>query len=118
MSEVRVLQGAHSFKCCQLPQKSMPMSTSMSTKTPTPNANKAQQEPQQGFSITEYFKGVKTEWTKITWPTRVQVISQTIVVLVMVAIMTLGLWLTDRILYDVLLCHVIPNGQERCYEQK
>jgi preprotein translocase SecE subunit len=90
----------------------------MSTKTPTPPTNKPQTEPQQSFWLPEYFKGVKAEWTKITWPTRVQVISQTIVVLIMVAIMTLGLWLTDRILYDGLLCHVIPNGQERCYDQK
>lgn len=89
----------------------------MSTKTP-PTSQKPQAESQQNFSLPEYFKGVKTEWTKITWPSRVQVISQTIVVLIMVAIMTLGLWLTDRLLYDGLLCHIIPNGQERCYDQK
>ena len=93
------------------------MSNAMSTKTP-PTSQKSQAEPQQNFSLPEYFKGVKTEWTKIAWPSRVQVISQTIVVLIMVAIMTLGLWLTDRLLYDGLLCHIIPNGQERCYDQK
>ena len=36
-----------------------------------------------------YFKGVKAEWGKITWPDRRQVIAQTIIVLVVVCIFTL-----------------------------
>jgi|GEM_PF-2705703 len=37
----------------------------------------------------EYFKGVKAEWGKITWPDRKQVIVQTIVVLVVTAAFTI-----------------------------
>ena len=35
-----------------------------------------------------YFKGVKSEWGKITWPERKQVIAQTLVVLVIVIAFT------------------------------
>ena len=35
-----------------------------------------------------YFKGVKAEWGKITWPERKQVIAQTCIVLVIVTIFT------------------------------
>ncbi|MEB3287125.1 MAG: preprotein translocase subunit SecE [Vampirovibrionales bacterium] len=97
----------------------------MTTKTTTPaNASKqgslSKPTPESGkpFSLPEYFKGVRAEWGKITWPSKMQVVSQTIVVLIMVAVMTLGLWLTDRVLYDGLVCHIIPDGQERCYQQK
>lgn len=41
-----------------------------------------------------YFKGVKAEWGKITWPDRKQVIAQTIIVIVVVlafTIITFGL---------------------------
>ena len=38
--------------------------------------------------IKEYFKGVKAEWGKITWPERKQVIVQTVVVLVIVLFFT------------------------------
>ena len=34
--------------------------------------------------IITYLKGVKSEWGKITWPERNQVISQTIIVLLIV----------------------------------
>ena len=36
-----------------------------------------------------YFKGVKAEWGKITWPERKQVIAQTIIVLVIVIAFTI-----------------------------
>ncbi len=41
-----------------------------------------------------YFKGVKTEWGKITWPDKNQVIAQTFIVIVVVfafTIITFGL---------------------------
>ncbi len=46
-------------------------------------------------SLVDYFKGVKAEWTKVSWPTWPQVWGQTIVVLVMTAIITLGLFSMD-----------------------
>ncbi len=39
--------------------------------------------------IITYFKGIKTEWGKITWPERKQVIAQTITVLVIVIAFTI-----------------------------
>ena len=39
--------------------------------------------------VIEYFKGVKAEWGKITWPERKQVIVQTCVVLVIVTVFTM-----------------------------
>ena len=39
--------------------------------------------------VIQYFKGVKLEWGKITWPERKQVIAQTIVVLVIVIAFTI-----------------------------
>lgn len=45
--------------------------------------------------LTTYLKGVRTEWTKISWPTVQQIIGQTIVVLAVVSIMTLILFVMD-----------------------
>ena len=36
-----------------------------------------------------YFKGVKSEWGKITWPDRKQVIAQTLIVLAVVTAFTI-----------------------------
>jgi len=41
-------------------------------------------EPTFKENLSNYFKGVKAEWGKITWPDRRQVIVETIVVLVVV----------------------------------
>ena len=38
--------------------------------------------------IKTYFKGVKSEWGKITWPEKKQVIAQTIIVIIIVTIFT------------------------------
>jgi preprotein translocase subunit SecE len=46
--------------------------------------NKNLPEPSFKDSLTNYFKGVKAEWFKITWPEKKQVITETIVVLVVV----------------------------------
>ena len=51
-----------------------------------------------------YFKGVKAEWGKITWPERKQVVAQTIIVLVIViafTIYTYGL--------DILFRFIVPG---------
>lgn len=83
--------------------------------TPTKPATKSD-TPKQKTDLIAYFKGVKTEWGKINWPTKAQIVSQTIVVLLMVTIVTIGIWLTDRILHDGILCNIIPNGAERCQQ--
>ena len=48
--------------------------------------------------IVEYFKGIKSEWGKITWPERKQVIAQTIIVLVIVTVFTVYTYGLDLLL--------------------
>ena len=45
--------------------------------------------------IKTYFKGVKLEWGKITWPQRPQIIAETFVVLLVVAFITTVVYLID-----------------------
>ncbi len=42
-------------------------------------------------------KGIQKEFTKITWPTVPQIWANTIIVIVMVAIVSLGMWIADNI---------------------
>lgn len=49
-----------------------------------------------------YFKGVKAEWGKITWPERKQVIAQTIIVLVIVIFFTIYTYGLDVIFRGIL----------------
>ncbi len=49
-----------------------------------------------------YFKGVKTEWSKVSWPTRKQVIVETGIVLVVVIFFTLVVYFMD-IIFKALL---------------
>ena len=44
-----------------------------------------------------YLKGVKTEWGKITWPNRQQVIVETLYVIVVTAIFTTMIFCLDKI---------------------
>lgn len=46
-------------------------------------------------NIKEYFRGVKAEWYKITWPDKNQVIMQTIVTLGVVFFFTTIVYLMD-----------------------
>ena len=43
-----------------------------------------------------YFKGVKAEWSKVSWPTRAQVIVETLIVLAVVTFFTLVVFLMDK----------------------
>ena len=47
--------------------------------------------------VITYFKGVKTEWSKVSWPTKKQVGVETIVVLVVVAFFTVVVFAMDKI---------------------
>ena len=48
-------------------------------------------------AIATYFKGVKTEWGKITWPERQQVVVETIFVIAIVFVFTVFLFAADKI---------------------
>ena len=48
-------------------------------------------------SIKRYFRGVRAEWGKITWPERRQVITETIFVIVIVTVFTVAIYAMDII---------------------
>ena len=48
-------------------------------------------------SITTYFRGVKTEWGKVTWPEKHQVIVETFFVVAIVFIFTVFVYVIDKI---------------------
>ena len=52
--------------------------------------------------IISYFKGVKSEWGKITWPERKQVVAQTIIVLVIVIAFTVYTYGLDLLLQGII----------------
>lgn len=53
-------------------------------------------------SMMLYFKGVKSEWNKITWPERKQVIVESLVVLGVVFFFTIFVYIVD-IVFKMLL---------------
>ena len=61
-------------------------------------------ETQKDFKqkITTYFKGVKNEWSKVSWPTRKQVGVETVIVLLVVAFFTIVVYFMD-IIFKALL---------------
>ena len=61
-------------------------------------------ETQKDFKqkLTTYFKGVKNEWSKVSWPTRKQVGVETVIVLIVVTFFTLVVYFMD-IIFKALL---------------
>ena len=53
-------------------------------------------------SAITYFKGVKAEWSKVSWPTKQQVVVETGIVLVVVTFFTLVIYFMD-IIFKALL---------------
>lgn len=53
-------------------------------------------------SIVTYFRGVKAEWGKVSWPTRRQVIVETGIVLAVVTFFTVVVYLMDIIFKGLL----------------
>lgn len=52
--------------------------------------------------ITNYLKGVRSELDRVSWPTRNEVISFTVLILVLVVILTTYIWGVDTIIQGVL----------------
>ncbi len=48
-------------------------------------------------AMTAYFKSVKLEWGKITWPGKREVIAETIYVIIITAVFTIGVLAVDTI---------------------
>lgn len=53
-------------------------------------------------SIKTYFKGVKTEWGKVSWPERKQVVFETLSVIVIVFVFTVAIYLMDLLFKGLL----------------
>ncbi len=53
-------------------------------------------------NIITYFKGVRTEWGKITWPEKHQVVMETFFVVAIVFIFTVFIYVVD-IIFNALL---------------
>ncbi len=53
-------------------------------------------------NIVTYFKGVRTEWGKITWPEKHQVVVETFFVVAIVFVFTVFVYFVD-IIFDALL---------------
>jgi len=52
--------------------------------------------------ITNYLKGVRSEVDRVSWPTRSEVISFTVLILVLVVILTIYIWGVDTIIQAVI----------------
>ena len=53
-------------------------------------------------SVKTYFRGVRSEWGKISWPERRQVVSETVFVIAIVFVFTVAVYLMDIIFKGVL----------------
>ena len=66
----------------------------------------AEKEQQQNTSFKEsaitYFKGVKAEWSKVSWPQKNQSIAETFIVLGVVAFFTIVVFAMDWIFIYIL----------------
>lgn len=53
-------------------------------------------------SLKNYFKGVRAEWGKISWPQKPQIVSETIIVFIVVVFFTLFTYIVDLIFKGLL----------------
>ncbi len=54
-------------------------------------------------SIKTYFRGVRTEWGRVSWPDKRQVFIETISVIVIVFVFTVAIYLIDVIFKGILV---------------
>ena len=53
-------------------------------------------------SLKTYFRGVKAEWGKISWPQKPQIVSETIIVFIVVVFFTLFTYIIDLVFKGIL----------------
>ena len=63
------------------------------------NSNKSNETIE---SIKAYFKGVKAEWGRISWPERRQIVAETTFVIVIVFFFTIAIYLIDLLFKGLL----------------
>ncbi|MBR1460660.1 preprotein translocase subunit SecE [bacterium] len=56
-------------------------------------------------SIKTYFKGVKAEWSRVSWPDKNQVVGETISVIIIVFVFTVAIYLMD-VVFKLLLSFI------------
>lgn len=59
-------------------------------------------------SLISYFKGVRSEWYKVTWPDRQQILHETLIVIVVTTFFTLLIYIIDILLRFVI--GLIPHS--------
>ncbi len=52
--------------------------------------------------LRNYLKGVRNEVNRVSWPTRQEIISFTVLVLILVVVLTLYIWGVDRVIEAIL----------------
>jgi preprotein translocase subunit SecE len=52
--------------------------------------------------VTNYLKGVRTEVSRVTWPTRNEVISLTALILLLTVVVTIYIWGVDGVIGTIL----------------
>ena len=65
-------------------------------------SSQAEKTPAFINGIKNYFKGVKSEWGKISWPEKRQVVAETLFVIVIVFVFTVSVYLMDIIFKGLL----------------
>ena len=71
---------------------------SKNTTNQKPQNKKAKAEPSFKESLVTYLKGVQTEWHKVTWPNRQQIVSETVIVVTITTGATLAILAIDLVL--------------------
>jgi preprotein translocase subunit SecE len=68
------------------------------TKTETVKEEKAApQEAKDGFNVSNFLKGTKEELDKVVWPSRQQLISESVAVILMVTLSATLIYLVDQL---------------------
>ena len=76
--------------------KAKTSAVTMAEKRAAQRKNQPKQKREKG-RMKEYFKGVKLEMKKVVWPTRKQLVNNTIVSVVVMLVSALGVWGFDYI---------------------
>jgi preprotein translocase subunit SecE len=73
-----------------------------------------EKQPKVSFkdSVVTYFKGVRSEWGKITWPERQQLIHETLIVIAVTTFFTILIYGIDKIIAFILgtISKLIPGN--------
>lgn len=66
--------------------------------------------PKQKRSIVKYFKDARSEFKKVVWPSRKQVVNNTIVVIVALVVSGIAIWALDTGFGSLLMLLLGRNG--------